>query len=143
MVEPRETSQILTHRREVGRSTPRRFSRHAWWRFRQDRRAGYIRRIGCEPSERQALLIDQMVVAEWQALELEAKARGDTGRDQLESLRLATECRRRLLLLDRDLASTTRAKTPQGRPNPVGPQPPPSLDQLFEGLRQPGEEPSL
>jgi hypothetical protein len=54
-----------------------------------------------------------MINAEWQALKLEAAVEAvETGKEQYAALHLAAEFRRQLLLLDRDLAQTTR-KPPQ------------------------------
>ena len=103
---------MLTQRHELGRLTPRRFSQTARWRFNQDRRGGYLRRIGGPPDERQALIISQMIGAEWQALVCEHNAANADVRAATEALRLAAEFRRQLLLLDRDLAQTAR-KPPQ------------------------------
>jgi hypothetical protein len=118
MSEARTTSQVPTHRRELGRSNPRSFSQHSWWRFRQHRRGILIRRIGGEPDERQAGLIEAMVTAEWHALRLEAQARGEAGKAVLETLRLAAEYRRQLLLADRDLAAATRQAQAAAQPAP-------------------------
>src|SRR5215470_5283338 len=97
-----------TLRRQLGRLTPRRFnSRQSWHRFSRDRRAGLIESVGGKPDVRQAHLIDQMVKTEWQALKLEAEAEtANTGKERYGRLRLATDYRRQLLLLDRDLAKT-------------------------------------
>jgi hypothetical protein len=117
MTEAHETSRIRTNASELGRITPRRFSAPAKWRFRQDRRTAYLRRCGGEPSERQAMIIDQMLTSEWTALQLEAKAKNETGKAALDMLRVAAEYRRQLLLLDKELAGTTR-RQPAARPRP-------------------------
>jgi hypothetical protein len=132
MSEPHAGARILTHRRQLGRLTPRRFTRPAWYRFSRDRRAGYIRRIGSDPDERQALLIEQMVQAEWSALVCDrrvaeaearvaeakgARAKTNAAKDGLEAMRRAAEFRRMLILLDRDL---NRA-TPRPAPTPAAP----------------------
>jgi hypothetical protein len=56
-----------------------------------------------------------MIGAEWQALVCEHNATNADARAAIEALRLAAEFRRQLLLLDRDLAQTTR-KPPQQPP---------------------------
>jgi hypothetical protein len=126
MSKQRETSQILTHRREVGRSTPRRFSRTAWWRFRQDRREGLIRRIGGQPDECQAGLIEALITAEWQALELEAEARNETGKLRYAKIRLAAEHRRLWQLADRELSRVTPKRVPRSAS--------PGLDQILQDI---------
>jgi hypothetical protein len=96
-----------SRRQEIGRLMPRAFTKTCFWRFGQDRRRGYIRRLGAPPDERQALLITQMVEAEWNKLRLEHEAKSATGKAGLERMRLSAEWSRQLLLLDRDLARAT------------------------------------
>jgi hypothetical protein len=125
MSEPHAVSRMLTQRRELGRLTPRRFTQTARWRFNADRRGSYLRRIGGPPDERQALIIAQMVSAEWQALVCEhnaAKAAEADAEAATKALRLAAEFRRQLMLLDRDLAATMRKPRERARAKPGVPQ---------------------
>jgi len=105
----REISRRSTYHRQLGRMQPVRFSPHSRWRFQADRAAILLRRVGGQPDERQAHLIDQMIHAEWQALMLGHEAK-TAASEQLKYRRidLAQEARRQLLLLDRELAATTR-----------------------------------
>jgi hypothetical protein len=111
----------LTMRRQLGRSTPRRYdSQQSWHRFSRDRRGALIERVGGKPDIRQAHLIDQMSHVEWQALKLEAEAEAaKTGKEQYDRLRLAADFRRQLLLLDRELALTTKRSTAEPAPRPA------------------------
>src|SRR6516164_11579003 len=111
------SARTHTHRDPLGRYTPVSFSPNARWKFVRSRRASYVRRIGGDPDEREALIISQMIEAEWSALQAEAEARQLTGKLRLASLRIAAEHRRQLLLLDRDLAATTRARA-AAKPDP-------------------------
>jgi hypothetical protein len=133
MTERRGNSRILTQRREIGRSTPRAFTRTCWWRFASDRRGGYIRRVGGQPDERQGLIIAQMIEAEWNKLRCEHEARSATGKAAYELMKLAAEWSRQLLLLDRALASATPRPVPaKARPGP----PQLSLEDHLEILAQ-------
>lgn len=120
--EPHVASRMLTQRRELGRLNPRRFTQTARWRFNADRRGSYLRRVGGQPDERQALIIAQMIGAEWQALVCEHNAANADARTATEALRLAAEYRRQLMLLDRDLALTTRKPPSPAKPKPGVPQ---------------------
>jgi hypothetical protein len=122
MSEPLVASRMLTGRRELGRLTPRRYTQTARWRFNADRRGSYLRRIGGPPDERQALIVDQMINAEWRALVCENKATNAEAGAAMRQEQLATEWRRQLLLLDRDLAATMR-KPPQAPVEVVPPDP--------------------
>jgi hypothetical protein len=72
MTEPIARSRILTQSRSLGRSTPRRFSKTAWWRFAAERRARYVARIAGEPTDTQSALVQTLVALEWSALKHEA-----------------------------------------------------------------------
>jgi len=73
MTEPIAAARILTQGRELaGRSTPRVFSRPAWYRFSRDRRHRYVSRIAGTPTDAQAALVQSMIRLEWSALKHEA-----------------------------------------------------------------------
>jgi hypothetical protein len=73
MTEPIAAARILTQGRELGgRSTPRAFSRPAWYRFSRDRRRRYVSRIAGEPTDTQSALVQTLVALEWSALKHEA-----------------------------------------------------------------------
>ena len=93
----------------LGRLTPRSVSDDARLRFEKERRNGYLRRIGGgPPDERQSFLIDQMMLSEWRAFELEERAkRSRSSRAAASMWRQAAEYRRQLLLADRELARAT------------------------------------
>jgi hypothetical protein len=114
------TRPLPTVRRQLGRSTPRRYnSQQSWRRFSRDRRGALIDRVGGKPNIRQAHLIDQMVTAEWRALQLEAEAdAAKTGRERYGRLRIAADYRKQLLLLDRELDRTI-PKAPPPAPRPT------------------------
>jgi hypothetical protein len=112
MTQPLATSRKMTATRELGRLVPRAFTRTCWWRFAQDRRRGYIRRLGAPPDERQALLISQMVEAEWNKLKTEHEAGTAVGKDRFELMRMSAEWSRQLMLLNRDLVNATPALSP-------------------------------
>jgi hypothetical protein len=109
MIQSRKKSpQTPGHLRQLGRSTPHTFDKHAKSRFGKQRRASYLRRVGGEPDDRQAFLIDAMLHAEWTALQLEAKAQNEEGKTAFLLLQQAAEYRRQLLLADRELARATK-----------------------------------
>jgi len=100
----------MTRRNLVGRYLPKSVSDKARRRFGIDRREGYLRRIGSEPDERQALIIQSMVAAEWSALKLEFEASiAETGKEKYGRLRLLIDDAQRrkgigeLLTLNRTL----------------------------------------
>jgi hypothetical protein len=125
--------RTLTPRNPLGRYIPKAVSEPARWRFTRDRREGYLRRIGGAPDERQALIITQMIDAEWQAWVCERKAAEANARVATEALRLAAEFRRQLMLLDRDLARTTTSPAAMKAKTGV---PQLSLDEHLAMLRQ-------
>jgi hypothetical protein len=62
----------LTHGRQLGgRTTPRVFSKPAWYRFSRGRRARYVSRIIGTPSDSQAALVQTLIRLEWSALRAE------------------------------------------------------------------------
>lgn len=71
MTEPLATSRILTQGRQIGRSTPRVFSKPAWYRFNADRRKRYVSRIVGPATDVQATLIQSLIRLEWAALAAE------------------------------------------------------------------------
>jgi len=99
---------------------PRSFSAPCRWRFDRDRRAAYVKRCGGSLSEAQALIVDQLIAAEWMALKTERDAAAVQGRDRIDLMRLAAEHRRQVLLLNRDIERTIR-------PPDAEPARPPSL----------------
>lgn len=129
--ELREGARRTWHR-QTGRYTPHRFGRQSWHRFLDDRTKILVRRVGGHPDERQGALIEAMINAEWQALKLEAEAEaaGAPAKERYNALHLAAEFRRQLLLLDRDLTSTTRYK-----PAPA-PSSPPSLTEIIADAKR-------
>jgi hypothetical protein len=113
------TVRRITRKGLLGRMAPRTFSRQGRHRFDRDRRASLVARCGGKVTERQALIIDQMVAAEWGALLAERDAaRAPDPKDRAVAGKVATEARRLLLLLDRDLDRATPAPAP---PAPVDP----------------------
>jgi hypothetical protein len=125
MTEEHAKTRRNSRRSAIGRMVPRSFSEPCRWRFDRDRRAGYVRRCGGALTDAQALIVDQMIRAEWLALRTERDAaEAAEPRDRAELLRLAAEHRRQLLLLNRDLEKTIRLPEPAR---------PPSLAGLFAG----------
>jgi hypothetical protein len=108
----------VSYRNVLGRYVPKRFSAPSRWRFVRDRQAGYLRRIGGGvPTEHQALIIQQLIEAEWSKLRCEHEAKNVAGKAVYELLRLAAEWSRQVLLLDRALVArrlTMAAQCPNG-----------------------------
>jgi hypothetical protein len=101
------TRSKVSYRNPLGRLRPVSFSDKSLSRFRDDRIGEYRERIGGEGDERQRLIIEQMISAEWQKLRCENEAQRATGKDAYDLMRLAAEWSRQLILLDRNLASAT------------------------------------
>jgi hypothetical protein len=124
----------VSHRNVLGRYVPKRFSAPSRWRFVRDRQAGYVRRVGGGvPTEHQALIIQQMIDAEWSALICDrraaeadrraaeatsARAKTSAAKDARDALSQAVNFRRLLLLLDRDLARATPRPAPPTERSP-------------------------
>lgn len=116
MTEPLATSRIRTQSRSLGRSTPRQFSKTAWWRFAADRRRRYVARIiPGTPTDAQAALIQSLIRLEWSALKHEAAGTLASDKVALDARRLF---QRLLLDFERSLAPKPLppAKTKPGPP---------------------------
>ena len=114
MTEPIARSRILTQSRSLGRSTPRRFSKTAWWRFAAERRARYVARIAGEPTDTQSALVQTMVALEWSALKHEAAGTLAADKVALDARRLFGR-----FLLDFERSITTKAPPPKAKPGPA------------------------
>ena len=122
MLEPHESAQIKGRRRQLDRYSPVVFTIHAERRFDRDRRATLIRRCGGRLNERQALAIEMMIRSEWSELKNTALAKtAETRAARLEHEKLASACRRELLLWDRILTSIIKAEFSANPPPPVDP----------------------
>jgi hypothetical protein len=124
MTEPTAAARILTQGRELGgRSTPRVFSKPAWYRFSRDRRRRYVARIVGVPTDAQAALIQTLIRVEWSALKAEAEGTLLADRHALDARRL----------FQRVLADFERSCIPpKGRAGPAMP----TLEQHLQMLRE-------
>jgi hypothetical protein len=114
----------ISARNQTGRYMPARISPHSRWRFIRDRRTSLLRRIGGgPPDERQALVVDMLIGAEWSLIVSQHDAEATTDpRTRIEFERIAADSRRQILLWDRALVSAT----PQ--PSATTPSPPTLAD---------------
>ena len=124
----------ISARNLTGRYMPARISPHSRWRFIRDRRAALLRRIGgAPPDERQALTISMLIDAEWAltVAQHDAEAAPDM-RTRTESMRLAADARKQILLWNRELVAAT--------PQPSAATPPDPMTKLRDHLaRRQGE----
>jgi hypothetical protein len=71
LMEPLAASRMKTQGRSLGRSTPRVFTKTAWWRFAAERRQRYLARNPGVPTDAQAALVQSLIHLEWSALKAE------------------------------------------------------------------------
>lgn len=127
-------SRAVSRRNPLGRYTPRTFTPHSRWKFNRDRRTDKLRRVGGDPDERQAAVIQIAMDAEWSMLECKATARTLSGSQKIEALRLAAEYQRQWLLAERDLDRTIPRPKPAAAAEPL--KPPPIADIIADALQR-------